>query len=250
MPIRSVETVLEPDRLAQLAEAGAPGEGLRERFERDGYVKLPDVVRGARLGALRAETRRLERLARRRDFTVTAPDASPRRMATVSGQVAGALAPWIPRLYADASLAALIRRISGVEAVEAPDLLERYVLTVLHRRGDTHGPHLDGHPLTFVLCADAPSSPRDGGLLEYAPGELDPAGLESTVAMRAHHRPGDAYLLRGDASVHRVTPLRRAGLRRTVLALSYGARSPVPPVSPASRVPEQGRARRAAPLGD
>ncbi len=244
MPIRSVETVLEPARLAQLAEAGAPDDGLREWFERDGYVKLPGVVRGTRLGTLRAEARRLERLARRRDFTVMRADASPRRMATVGGQMVGALAPWVPRLYADASLTALIRRISGVEAVETPDLLERYVLNVLHRQGDTHGAHLDAHPLTFVLCADAPSSPRDGGLLEYAPGELDPAALEGAVARRAHHRPGDAYLLRGDASVHRVTPLRRAGLRRTVLALSYEARSPV------SRVPEQGRARRSALLGD
>ncbi|MFE7115814.1 hypothetical protein ACFU99_10375 [Streptomyces sp. NPDC057654] len=250
MPIRSVETVLEPARLDELAAAdeagrtGEAGDGLRERFERDGYVKLPGVVRGARLGALRAETRRLERLARRRDFTVARADASPRRMATVGGQMVGALAPWVPRLYADASLTALIRRISGVEVIEAPDPLERYVLNVLHQLGDTHGAHLDAYPLTFVLCADAPSSPRDGGLLEYAPGELDPAGLDGAVARRAHHRPGDAYLLRGDACVHRVTPLRRAGLRRTVLALSYGARSPV------SRVPEQGRARRTARLRD
>ncbi|MFH8982260.1 HalD/BesD family halogenase [Streptomyces varsoviensis] len=247
MPIRSVETVLEPARLAQLAEAGALDDGLRERFERDGYVKLPGVVRGARLGALRSETRRLERLARRRDFTVARADASPRRMATVCGQMIGALAPWVPRLYADAELTALIRRISGVETAEAPDLLERYVLNVLHRQGDTHGAHLDGHPLTFVLCADAPSSPRDGGLLEYAPGERGPAALDGAVARRAHHRPGDAYLLRGDAVVHRVTPLRRAGLRRTVLALSYEARSPVPR---AARVPEQGRAGRPAPLGN
>ncbi|WP_436841415.1 HalD/BesD family halogenase [Streptomyces hydrogenans] len=36
-------------------------------------------------------------------------------------------------------------------------------------------------------------------------------------ARTAHHHAGDAYLLRSDTTAHRVTPLARPGLRRTVL---------------------------------
>ncbi|MFJ6406869.1 hypothetical protein ACIQK9_15300 [Streptomyces hydrogenans] len=41
--------------------------------------------------------------------------------------------------------------------------------------------------------------------------------LDSGRARAAHHRAGDAYLLRSDTTAHRVTPLALPGLRRTVL---------------------------------
>ena len=105
-----------------------------------------------------------------------------------------------------------------VVAVHEP--IERHVLNVLHRPGDTHGAHTDDYPLALVLFLEAPPHPADGGLLEFHPGsDLDE--LDTPGARLVHHRPGDGYLLRSDRTAHRVTPLGRPGLRRTVLNFAY-----------------------------
>ncbi|MFJ8129480.1 hypothetical protein ACIQ7E_13275 [Streptomyces hydrogenans] len=45
--------------------------------------------------------------------------------------------------------------------------------------------------------------------------------MDSGRARTAHHRAGDAHLLRSDTTAHRVTPLARPGPRRTVLNFAY-----------------------------
>ncbi|MGW6389682.1 HalD/BesD family halogenase [Streptomyces sp. NPDC055103] len=110
--------------------------------------------------------------------------------------------------------------------------VERHVLNVLHRPGDTHGAHTDDYPLALVLFLEAPPHPADGGLLEFHPGRGDLDALDAPGTHRAHHRPGDAYVLRSDRTAHRVTPLDRPGLRRTVLNFAYttpGHQNPTAP---------------------
>ncbi|WP_419248625.1 HalD/BesD family halogenase [Streptomyces melanogenes] len=54
---------------------------------------------------------------------------------------------------------------------------------------------------------------------------------------RRHHQAGDAYLLRADTTAHRVSPLTRPGVRRTVLNVAYsvpGRQAPRSPSAPAS----------------
>ncbi|MFG2888529.1 hypothetical protein [Streptomyces sp. NPDC048248] len=125
----------------------------------------------------------------------------------------------LPGLVRPGSLPAL-SAIAGWGAVRVCDPLERHVINSLHQQGDTHGGHTDDYPPALVLFTEAPDDPADGGLLEHVPH----AGLGAltTGAVRsAHHRPGDGYLLRSDVCAHRVTPLRRSGLRRTVLNFAY-----------------------------
>ncbi|MFI8872663.1 HalD/BesD family halogenase [Streptomyces sp. NPDC055243] len=158
-----------------------------------------------------------KKLAVRRDFAMAATADSPRHMTTLGGHTIDRESTLIPRLYRDRELLAWLGDVSSLAAVEVADPLERHVLNILHRPGDTHGAHTDDYPLALVLFIEAPADPADGGLLHYTPrtGALD------ATAERAHHRSGDGYLLRADTTAHHVTALRRPGIGRTVLNFAY-----------------------------
>ncbi|MET9324496.1 hypothetical protein ABZX75_30700 [Streptomyces sp. NPDC003038] len=194
---------------------------LSERFAADGYLPLPALLPPAALAALDDEAGRLAALAVRRDFDMECTDRSPRHMTTLGGHVIVRESELIPRLYHDEVLLSLVSRIAGLLAVAVRDPLERHVLNTLHQPGDTHGAHTDDYPLALVLFIEAPHDPAHGGLLEYTPHTTDLTTLDTGTARRAHHRPGDGYLLRSDTTAHRVTPLNRPGMRRTVANFAY-----------------------------
>lgn len=193
----------------------ADHRGLRERFAAEGYVPLPGLVPPDRLVLLRREVRRLESMAEHQDRE------GPRPMTTLGGRIIAEESDLIPRVYHDPRLIELVRAVSELEAVPVADPLERHVIDILHRHDDAHGEHTHGHPLALVVFSEAPGSARDGGLLQYGPrGTALPAAADE-VARRAHHRPGDGYLLRADTTAHQVTALRRPGLRRVALNFAY-----------------------------
>ena len=194
---------------------------LADRFTADGYLPLPGLMAPPAVSVLRAEVNRLEKLAVRREFTMECMDSSPRRMTTLGGRVIAQESELIARLYHEAGLIDLVGRIAGLKAAPVRDALERHVVNVLHRDGDTHGAHTDDYPLALVLFTEAPHDPEDGGLLEYVPHTTVLHALRTPSARQAHHRAGDGYLLRSDTTAHRVTPLDRDGVRRTVLNFAY-----------------------------
>jgi hypothetical protein len=209
---------------------------LRDRFAADGYLPLPGLLSAGGLRDLRAETARLEAAAVRRDFRMECMADSPRHMTTLGGRQIARESAVISGLYRDAGLLGLLAGIFGDDVLPVDDPVERHVLNVLHRPGDTHGAHTDDHPLALVLFVDAPPEPADGGLLELSPGRSDLDALEGPGTLRLHHRAGDAYLLRSDLTAHRVTPLNRPDTRRTVLNFAYTA--------PGHRKPATDSARR------
>ncbi|WP_218779424.1 hypothetical protein [Streptomyces sp. NRRL B-24572] len=149
-------------------------------------------------------------------------DHSPRHMTTLGGQVIAAASEAIPALYRDPALLGLVGRAAGEPVIEVGDPVERHVLNILHRAGDTHGAHTDDHPYALVLFLEAPDDPADGGLVHFLPHAGSLRDLATAAGARtAHHRAGDAYLLRSDTTAHRVTPLARRGVRRTVLNFAY-----------------------------
>ncbi|MFJ3876490.1 hypothetical protein ACIPW5_03405 [Streptomyces sp. NPDC090077] len=192
----------------------ADRRGLRDRFAAEGYVPLPGLVPPDRLVPLRREIRRLESMAAHQDRGALRP------MTTLGGRLIAEESELIPRVYHDPSLIELVRAVSALEAVPVADPPERHVIDILHRHDDAHGEHTHGHPLALVVFSEAPGSARDGGLLQYGPRGTDPRSADE-VARRAHHRPGDAYLLRSDTTGHQVTALRRPGLRRVALNFAY-----------------------------
>ncbi|MCX5174099.1 phytanoyl-CoA dioxygenase family protein [Streptomyces virginiae] len=195
-------------------------ESLRRQFSADGYVALPGLISPAGLVELRREARSLEADAVRRDFRMPGMADSPRHMTTLGGHQIARASPVITRLYADRDLMRLLSSLLGEAVVAVHDPVERHVLNVLHHPGDTHGAHTDDYPLALVLFLEAPPH-TDGGLLEFHPGRGDLGALDAPGARRVHHRPADGYLLRSDVTAHRVTPLERPGLRRTVLNFAY-----------------------------
>ncbi|GGM14663.1 hypothetical protein GCM10010129_68580 [Streptomyces fumigatiscleroticus] len=196
--------------------------GAAHDLHTEGYLPLRGLLTPQGLAALREEARRLEHRARRRDFAMSCMDGSPRRMTTLGGHVIAAESRLIPRLYADEELQSLVARAVGEQVLAVPDLVERHVLNILHRESDTHGAHTDDYPYALVLFLEAPPHPSDGGLAEYTPHTDSPRQLTAAGQARsAHHAPGDAYLLRSDTTAHRVTPLNRTGVRRTVLNFAY-----------------------------
>ncbi|MET9515799.1 hypothetical protein [Streptomyces sp. NPDC002994] len=168
-----------------------------------------------------AEVERLEKVAVRRDFTMASMNHSPRHMTTLGGHVITRESDLIPHSYRDEALITWLGKVTGLKAVGVADPLERHVINILHRQGDTHGAHTDDYPLALVLVTEAPSDPADGGLLQWAPDAAGLNALDTAAVRHAHHRPGDGYLLRADTAAHRVTPLRRPGSRRTALNFAY-----------------------------
>lgn len=194
---------------------------LRERFAAEGYLPLAGLLNPAGLRRLQEETRRLEEATVRRDFRMECMDDSPRHMTTLGGREIAEESETISALYRDPGLLGLLTALHGRDVTVVEDPVERHVLNILHRTGDTHGAHTDDHPLALVLFIEAPHEPQAGGLLEFNPGRKDLSALDAPGARQVHHRTGDAYLLRSDLTAHRVTPLNQSGTRRTVLNLAY-----------------------------
>ncbi|WP_405496135.1 hypothetical protein [Streptomyces sp. NBC_00096] len=194
---------------------------LRRQFTADGYLPLPQLISPAGLTELGNEAGRLEADAVRRDFRMPCMDDSPRHMTTLGGDHIARTSPLITQTYQDQGVMRLLSSLLDETVVAVHEPVERHVLNVLHRPGDTHGAHTDDYPLALVLFLEAPPRPTDGGLLEFHPGRSDLAALDAPGTRRVHHQPADGYLLRSDLTAHRVTPLERPGVRRTVLNFAY-----------------------------
>lgn len=186
-----------------------------EHFARCGYLPLPGLLTDLGLLELRAEVDRLLPSRSRKDFVMECMDSTPRHMSTLGGVTIANSAPGIAGMYHDPQLASALGRLLGVELETAADPVERHVLNMLHRSGDTHGYHTDDYPVAVVFFIESPDCADGCGRLEFCP-----ADLSHETAVRAH-RPGDAYVLRADRFNHRVQPIHD-GCRRTVLNFAYG----------------------------
>ncbi len=201
------------DRLAEIDAVSATAQ-----FGHAGYLALPGLLTKSALDGLRAEVARLQTIARRRDFTMECMGGTPRHMTTLGGIEIAESAPEISALYRDPALVSALGSLVGLDLELAADPVERHVLNVLHRSGDTHGLHTDDYPIALVLFLESPSCETGCGHLEFF--DACKAGHTSVKA----HAAGDAYLLRADKFPHRVRPIHD-GCVRTVLNFAYGATS-------------------------
>lgn len=216
------------DRLAEIDATSSTAV-----FEHAGYLALPGLLTESALDGLRGEVARLQMLARRRDFTMECMGGTPRHMTTLGGVEIAESAPEVSALYHDPKLLLTLGSLVGLTLELAADPVERHVLNVLHRSGDTHGLHTDDYPIALVLFLQSPTCETGCGHLEFfdACTAGQDAGAETTVKT---HAAGDAYLLRADKFPHRVQPIHD-GCVRTVLNFAYGAESlPVVPSGSAS----------------
>lgn len=186
-----------------------------DHFDRCGYVGLPGLLTDLGLMSLRSEVERLMPVSSRKDFLMECMDGTPRHMSTLGGLTISKSAPGISKMYEDQKLLAALNGVVGRNLVVADDPVERHVLNMLHRSGDTHGYHVDDYPIALVVFIESPDCEDGCGRLEFCP-----VGASTEAAVMAHG-PGDAYLLRADRFNHRVQPIHD-GCLRTVLNFAYG----------------------------
>jgi hypothetical protein len=226
-----------------LGDAYRDGEAvnaLGSQFRRAGYVRLPGLLSSETLAIVRDDVAALEPRARAREFVMAGPD-TPRVMSVLGATQLLEGAPALGTLYVHFELVGLVARLAATTIHCCPHPEELMVCNLLLANGSTHGWHLDDPPYALVIVLEAPD-PGAGGELELvadweglcAGVGIDPHrrvqdGVEHARergAIRvAHHRAGDAYLLRADRCLHRVTPLTEPHARRVALNFAYERRA-------------------------
>jgi len=222
--LRSFEAALA----GRTAELLAGGDRLSAAFERDGWVALGPLVESGWEDRARAEARALiDGAARRCDITVSVTGDSPRRMELVGQAAIAAQGGLLPTLYASEATLALVCAVAGRVVTRCPYQPERFILSALSRPGDTHGWHWDDYPYALVWVLDAAAAGA-GGVLEFVPRTVwdkrDPqvaAFLRRGPIGRAHVRSGEAYLLRSDTTLHRVSEILPGSGRRIAFAMAF-----------------------------
>ncbi|TAM76826.1 hypothetical protein EPN44_04505 [bacterium] len=202
-------------------------EALREQFRAESWVLLGRLLPATWEQRAREEAWGvLERRGVRRDLTVPETGDSPRRMRNVRQSEIAAEANVLPSLYYADATRLLVSAVAECRVTLCPFVPERFVLAAMSRAGDTHGWHWDDYAYSLVYLIDAP--PLDAGAaVEYLPGvpweKRRPRVDEHVAAGRLRSRrveSGEAYLLKGDSTLHRVAPLERDAMR-VVYAMAY-----------------------------
>lgn len=203
---------------------------LRAEYLRDGFIQFPDFGTPELRAAVSEEVNYLlDVAAQRRDVTIAATDHSPRRYEAVGRDPIFDNATLVPALYRSPRFMRFIAAVTGEPRVfTAPHEPEEVLISRMTQAGDSHGWHWDDYPFAVIWIIDAPPLPDDGGHLEYIPNttwdKQNPRvqeHLDTHEIKRGDIAPGMLYILKADTALHRVAPLTREGLTRTVLVLTY-----------------------------
>jgi len=209
---------------------------MREQFTRTGYVKLPGFFSSRTLALFKAEMEEMEQIAIRRQFDMPGY-LTPRSLSVLGGKLIKSQSPLLYSLYHHYALRSCIESIVGRPIYSCTHPEEYMVANFLHNSGDTHGWHLDDPSYALIIFAEAPEK-DGGGEVEFIANwkdlcrrkgrkpdenilDLISWADENGLVDRLSHGAGDAYLLRADLNLHRVTPLKRQGERRAAVNLAY-----------------------------
>jgi len=224
----TVLQAFERDLAARIA--GLPQgrlEALRAEFAAESWVNVGRLLpKPWEERARREAWALLERRGVRRDLTIPETGDSPRRLRNVrQGEIAQE-ASCLPALYYAGATRELVSAIAGRDVALCPFVPERFVLASMTRAGDTHGWHWDDYAYSLVFVVDAPP-PGTGGDVEYLPGvswdKANPRVADHLASGRVRLRrleSGEAYLIKGDTTLHRVAPLQQDAVR-VVYAMAY-----------------------------
>jgi SET domain len=198
---------------------------FRRQFNSLGVVYLPNFLSESGLQILLKEKRRLQPYAKDKNFFMP-PSDTIRILQTIGGRTVTEHSPTMLTLYEHTRQR--LQEMLGIPLYRCYHDQEFIVINHFHRPGAEHGWHMDdpSHVLVMSLAA---ASPSDGGHVEFVPRVIARThdAIESAVSSateegrinRLFIHTGDAYLIRGDKTLHRVAPIRNA--ERVVVALSY-----------------------------
>lgn len=187
-----------------------------EQFSRDGYLKfdigelVPEQVFSE---VIEESNALLSAHSIRRDVKVQSTGYSKRYMSNVTAKGIQDNGSIIPALYSSPALRALLGEIAGDELANCWDE-ERFLLNKLEKEGDTHGWHWGDYPYTVIWILDAPPI-EHGGILQCIPHtswDKQQPNIEQYIIdhpIRSYyHVTGQAYFLKSDTTLHRVTPMK------------------------------------------
>jgi L-lysine 4-chlorinase len=193
---------------------------LRNRFARDGFVLVPDIVPSELKRAVRTDVEDLlARHAERRDLLLRTTGDTPRFMSVVKSELIAAESELITALYACPALLSVVAGIAGERPYPCPSKDEEYLITKQERAGDTHGWHWGDFSFALIWIIETPDI-EEGGMLQCVPHtRWDKSNPQINRYLCASpintygFVPGDIYLLRTDSTLHRTVPLRGDALR-------------------------------------
>jgi GR25 family glycosyltransferase involved in LPS biosynthesis len=208
---------------------------LRHEFLKNGYVKLPQFLSLEGLRVFKKECSRLHQFVTNRDFIMEEYD-TPRKLGVIGGQTISTHSQFFNDLYVSQIIRSTIESITGTKIYDCNHIDEFMVINFLRSEGETHGWHLDDPEYALVIFIEAPTIGK-GGEVELTPnweeicaklGVSPSLNITSTIKLcqksgliqSKYHCAGDAYLLRADKYMHRVTELG-IGQQRVVLNLAY-----------------------------
>lgn len=208
---------------------------LRRKFARDSYVRLPGFLRGEAFDFVKSEVGRLESRARDKCFEMDGYK-TPRVMKALGGQEILRSSP-LAYIYLHYAIREIIEQIVGTKVYTCQHPNEYMVVNYLLSPGATHGWHLDDPAYALIIFIEAPP-PEAGGHLEYikdwrqicrARG-MEPEGEVNDLVAELRkqnliksvvHKAGDAYLMRANQCLHRVSEIVAPGVRRVIINMAF-----------------------------
>lgn len=194
---------------------------VSEDFSRNGYIKfdIGELVPKQIFDSIIVEANNLlEQHSIRRDVKVASTGYSKRYMSNVTAQGIRDHGEVIESLYKSPALRDILGKLAGDELASCWEE-EHYLINKLEHEGDTHGWHWGDYPYTVIWILDAPAI-EHGGILQCIPHttwDKNNPQVENYIIdhpIRSYyHTTGQAYFLKSDTTLHRVTPIKGEATR-------------------------------------
>lgn len=204
-------------------------DGWRRNFKEHHMAVFDDFAAGLLRNDILVEADDLvARLARRRDMIMPTTGNTPRYYYAISRDDIVRYTRLIPFLYRSEELLSLLSTVVGEPLVPVPYEPEEIIMSHMVQAGDTHGWHWDDYSYALVWILRSPP-PGGGGEVETVKDtswDKDDPRVDEWLSRgpieRHSFNSGDAYLLKTNTTMHRVTPIQ-PGMTRTMICFSYAS---------------------------
>lgn len=204
---------------------------LREKFHQQGHVNITRLLDKELFKRLSAEAQKLvSQYKERRDLLMEETSFSPRKMFVVKQMYIKKYGRYIPELYHSRHIQFLISQIVSQKIYALPWEREQYLISQMANKDDTHGWHLDDYTYAVVFIIRSPKL-ENGGLVQCVPNVrwtknnifVNKILCENPI-YTSYFGCNEAYLLKSDTTLHRVTPLERPD-SRIIINMSWAIQS-------------------------
>lgn len=202
--------------------------GISQKFVRDGFIKLTNMMPLEIRQAMKAEAiRLLDLYSERRDLKLATTGNTPRKMSVVHSEVIAENSEFINKVYRSESLVSLLESVAGEKLLPCPSKDEEFLIARQEKCGDTHGWHWGDYRYALIWVLETPPI-EYGGMLQCVPhtkwNKSDPQihfYLCENPIQTYGFTSGDIYFLKADTTLHRTVPLNRDATR-IMLNMTWG----------------------------